>query len=133
MIALSFMSLVLFFCADYAPYVFTTESIIVEMAGKTFRILSATIFFDGLQVCGAAIMRSVGAQVYGLIIEIFGFYMVGIPLGLYLMFKTSWGISGYLIGLTLGCLVIFIVQIIFIYRINWTQEAEKVSRLCFKF
>ena len=64
------------------------------MAGVAFRLLSLTVFCDGLQVVGAAIMRSVGAQVYGIVFDIVGFYLIGIPLGGYLMLKTSWTLRG---------------------------------------
>jgi MATE family multidrug resistance protein len=96
------------------------------MSAVAFKVMSLTVFFDGLQVTGAAIMRSVGAQAWGILMNILGFYIVGIPLGAYLMLKTDWTIKGYWFGLFIGCAVVFISQIIYINRINWTKEAENV-------
>jgi MATE family multidrug resistance protein len=97
------------------------------MSELAFKTMSLTVFIDGLQVTGAAIMRSVGAQAWGILMDILGFYLVGIPLGGYLMLKTDWTIKGYWFGLFVGCFVVFVCQIVFIKRINWKQEAEKVG------
>jgi MATE family multidrug resistance protein len=105
------------------------SSDIVRLSDLAFKLMSLTVFIDGLQVTGAAIMRSVGGQAWGILMDILGFYVVGIPLGAYLMLKTDWTIKGYWFGLFVGCAVVFLSQLIYINRINWKKEAEKVFYL----
>jgi Na+-driven multidrug efflux pump len=61
--------------------------------------------------------------------NIIGFYVFGLPIGLSLMLKTSLELHGFWIGLLVGDVVLITMQIIYVYRINWTEEAEKVKEL----
>jgi Na+-driven multidrug efflux pump len=91
---IGFMALLIFLFAGYLPLIFTSDKEIVEMSTFSFKSLAGVIFFDGLQACGSAIMRSVGGQKYGILFEIIGFYIIGLPIGGYLMLKTSLSVRG---------------------------------------
>ena len=52
------------------------------------KIIAFLHLFDGSQGSNAGILRAVGAQLYGSIVMFIGFYVVGTPIGLTLLFKT---------------------------------------------
>lgn len=74
----------------------------------------------------SGIIKSIGGQKWGSIMNIIGFYVFGLPLGLSLMLKTSLQLYGFWIGLIVGDLVLIAMQIVYVYRIDWIEEAQKV-------
>lgn len=83
-------------------------------------------FFDAVQVCGGGVLRALGAQVYGVIIAIVAYYLVGLPVGLYLLLKTSVKVTGFWIGILFASLILFFLQVGYIYRVDWAQQAKMV-------
>jgi Na+-driven multidrug efflux pump len=58
------------------------------------KLFTIVAICDGLQICGVGLLRSVGAQKYGLIIAFIGFYVVAASIGYPLLFKTNLHIFG---------------------------------------
>lgn len=74
-----------------------------------------------------------------------GFYVLGLPIGLTLMLKTSLRVygmhiskisktflmifyfKGFWVGIAIGSTTLVIMQLIYTWRINWHKEAELVS------
>jgi multidrug resistance protein, MATE family len=56
-----------------------------------------------------------------------GFYVLGMPIGLALMLKTSLKVFGFWIGIIIGSGTLVIMQILFTTRINWKKESESVQ------
>lgn len=53
------------------------------------------------------------------------FYGIGIPIGVYLLLKTNFQVIGYWMGFVAAALSLLLMQIIFIYKIDWTENAQK--------
>lgn len=85
-------------------------------------------FFDAVQVCGGGILRALGAQIYGVIIAIVAYYLVGLPVGLYLLLKTPVKVVGFWIGILFSSLILFVFQMIYICRVDWIQQAKIVKK-----
>jgi Na+-driven multidrug efflux pump len=64
------------------------------MASNVIKFLSITVFLDGAQTCGNGIIRSIGAQKYAVLFAIIGFYLIGAPVGIYLLMKTNLTVLG---------------------------------------
>ena len=47
----------------------------------------------------SGVIKAVGAQFYGAIMTFIGFYLIGLPIGLVLMLKTSLKVYGFWIGI----------------------------------
>ena len=58
--------------------------------------------FDGLQVVGGGLMRGMGRPKAGAIVNLIGFYVIGLPLGWLLGFPMELGIMGIWWGLVAG-------------------------------
>lgn len=53
------------------------------------------------------------------------FYGVGIPAGVYLLLKTDFKVTGYWMGFVAAAIFLLIMQVVFIYRIDWVKNAQK--------
>jgi MATE family multidrug resistance protein len=62
--------------------------------------------FDGLGVVTGGILRAKGQQNVGAVLNLAGYYIIGIPVGLVLAFHASMGIYGLWTGLTIALVLI---------------------------
>ena len=89
------------------------------------KIIAFLHLFDGSQGSNAGILRAVGAQLYGSIVMFIGFYVVGTPIGLTLLFKTNLKSYGFFIGVFIGLVTLIILQVYYIVRIDWIEKAKE--------
>ncbi|KAL8266524.1 hypothetical protein R6Q59_003868 [Mikania micrantha] len=81
-----------------------------------------------LAVCGG-ITRGTAKPWLGTYANIAGFYLLALPLGVVLAFKVHLGLHGLLIGFLGGVSGTLMLQLLFISRINWAEEASKAQTL----
>jgi MATE family multidrug resistance protein len=78
-----------------APAVLIVATMLLPLAGL-FQV------FDGIQVVASGILRGLGDTRSPMVINIIGFWIVGIPTGLFLCFVAELGAKGLWWGLVLG-------------------------------
>lgn len=81
-----------------------------------------------LAVCGG-IVRGTARPWLGTYANIFGFYLLALPLGVILAFKIHLGLAGLLTGFVVGVACCLALLLLFIARIDWVQEAKKAQLL----
>ena len=69
-------------------------------------LAAAFQIFDGIQTVSTGAMRGVGQTRVPMIANFVGYWILGLPLGVFLCFGLHWGIYGLWIGLTLALVVI---------------------------
>ncbi|ROL50851.1 Multidrug and toxin extrusion protein 1 [Anabarilius grahami] len=77
-------------------------------------------------ICGRGIVRGTGKQLLGALCNIVGYYFVGFPIGVSLMFALDMGIIGLWTGFFVCVFLQSLFFIILIYKLDWkkvTQEA----------
>uniref|UniRef100_H3BYT6 Multidrug and toxin extrusion protein n=1 Tax=Tetraodon nigroviridis TaxID=99883 RepID=H3BYT6_TETNG len=113
---------------DYVPYVFTNDEQIRKRVAELAIFYSLFIIFDAISAALGGIIRGTGRQKIGAICNILGYYGVGLPVGVSLMFAAKLGITGLWIGL-LTCIFLQTSFLTFyLSRLNWkkvTEEAEE--------
>jgi MATE family multidrug resistance protein len=84
-----------------------SSNLLVIHAGALL-LLVAGVFqlFDGLQVTIAGALRGAGNTRTPMIVHLFGYWIIGLPIGAMLCFKTGWGAIGLWIGLCVGLILI---------------------------
>ncbi|XP_056118146.1 multidrug and toxin extrusion protein 1-like [Rhinichthys klamathensis goyatoka] len=111
---------------DVIGYIFTTEEEIVFRVSEVMIMYGFFHLFDAISCITGGIVRGAGKQLLGALCNIVGYYFVGLPIGVSLMFALSMGIVGLWIGI-FGCLFMqSLFFIILIYKLDWkkaTQEA----------
>jgi MATE family multidrug resistance protein len=88
---------------------FTHDAAVVGAAVPLLRVGAAFQFFDGVQVTATGALRGVGITKPGLVAQVTGYWVVGLPIGLWLAFARRWGATGLWVGLALGLMVVAVV------------------------
>uniref|UniRef100_H2ZWV6 Multidrug and toxin extrusion protein n=1 Tax=Latimeria chalumnae TaxID=7897 RepID=H2ZWV6_LATCH len=112
---------------DVAGYIFTHEKETVVLAAKIMPIFMVLSMFVATTTVCSGILRSVGKQKIGAIINLIGFYGIGIPIGVALMFATKLGTTGLWTGLLICAVVQSTLFIILILRLNWNVASEQAQ------
>jgi len=88
------------------PRAYTSEPEVLVAAAVLLPIAAAFQLFDGIQVVGGGILRGMGRTRPAAWFNLLGYYVLGLPLSLYLAFETGMGVAGIWWGLTLGLFVV---------------------------
>jgi MATE family multidrug resistance protein len=89
---------------------FTHGPEVIRAAVPLLLVGAAFQFFDGVQVTATGALRGLGNTHAGLVVQLIGYWVVGLPLGLWLGFGRLWfgrplGAVGLWIGLAAGLLI----------------------------
>jgi MATE family multidrug resistance protein len=84
---------------------FTRGPEVIAAAVPLLLVGAAFQFFDGVQTTATGALRGLGNTHAGLIVQLIGYWVVGLPLGLWLGFGKKMGAVGLWIGLAAGLLI----------------------------
>lgn len=118
-------SIVLITFKDSWGYLFNNDPDVLAIVAQVLVLAAAFQLADGLAAVEGGCLRGLGKQAIGSYINIVGYYVIGIPLGLALCFKFDMGLEGIWIGLSAALFLICIMQITVLSRVNWEAESEK--------
>lgn len=82
--------------------VYSPDSTVVALAAALIPIAGVFQVFDGMQVVALGVLRGVGDTRFPMILNLVGFWGVGLPVSAALGFRTAFGPRGVWIGLALG-------------------------------
>ncbi len=85
---------------------YSNDAGVVAIAVLLLPIAGMFQVFDGLQAVAAGVLRGLGDTHAAFYINIFGFWLIGMPISLYLGFRTSAGPAGLWWGLVAGLVVV---------------------------
>lgn len=127
LIFLIFISFVLIAFKALIPRLYTDSKEIIIVFQKLMPLVAALAFLDGIQTFTGALMRSVGKQLSGSIVNFLGYYLLAIPIAAGLGFGAKWKLFGVWCGLVAGLLGASIGYCTLIARIDWNEEARKAK------
>ncbi|KAK4795237.1 hypothetical protein SAY86_013231 [Trapa natans] len=114
---------------DKIAYIFTSEAVVVREVNELSYLLAISIILNSVQpiLSGAAVGS--GWQVYVAYINIFCYYIVGLPLGMLMDWVFQLGVQqgiwgGMMFG---GTAVQTIILTIITVRLDWDNEAKKAK------
>ncbi|KAK2989155.1 hypothetical protein RJ640_027229 [Escallonia rubra] len=81
-----------------------------------------------LAVCGG-IVRGTARPWLGMYANVSGFYLLALPLAVFLAFNLHLGLGGLLTGLFVGMVACLGLLLVFVARIDWVEEAGKAQIL----
>ncbi|MEZ4412002.1 MAG: MATE family efflux transporter [Gemmatimonadales bacterium] len=81
---------------------YTDSEAVLVMAAALLPLAGIFQVFDGIQVVASGVLRGLGDTRSPMIINIIGFWLVGIPTSLFLGFRAELGARGLWLGLVLG-------------------------------
>src|SRR6202011_2704010 len=84
---------------------FTADPGVIAAAVPLLLVAAAFQFFDGLQVTASGALRGAGNTHAGLIVQIVGYWIIGLPVGYLFAFPLHQGAVGLWLGLCAGLIV----------------------------
>ena len=85
---------------------YTRDPRVLVEAPALLYVAAAFQIFDGIQTVSTGALRGLGETRVPMIANFVGYWVLGLPLGLFLCFGLHWGIYGLWIGLTLALIII---------------------------
>ena len=76
------------------PRAFTDDAEVLALAALVLPIAGAFQFFDGTQAVGGAVLRAMGKPLPAAIINLFAYYVLALPIGWGLAFRSGLGLAG---------------------------------------
>ncbi|KAL6176860.1 hypothetical protein ACLB2K_053492 [Fragaria x ananassa] len=129
----SFISL--FFCAlivalhDKFAYIFTSSADVLQAVDQLSYLLALTILLNGIQPVISGVAIGSGWQAWVAYINLFCYYIVGLPLGIVLGFVADYDVLGMWSGMVLGgTFVQTVILAIITTRRDWENEALTAGR-----
>ncbi|KAF7479005.1 Hypothetical predicted protein [Marmota monax] len=112
---------------DVVAYIFTSDKDIISLVSQVMPIFAPFHLFDALAGTCGGVLRGIGKQKIGAILNVIGYYIFGFPIGVSLMFAAKLGIIGLWSGLIVCVFFQALFYLIYILRTNWNRVAEQAQ------
>jgi len=97
------LSAVLFLLApEWLARLYSRDAGVIAVAGSLIPIAGVFQVFDGLQAVSSGILRGVGDTRVPMMVQVLGFWLIGMPVSLWLAFRMDSGPTGLWWGLVAG-------------------------------
>ncbi|XP_069471278.1 multidrug and toxin extrusion protein 2-like isoform X1 [Ambystoma mexicanum] len=110
---------------DVVAYIFTSDKEIVALVARLMLIFAPFHFFDAVSATAGGILRGTGKQAIGAIMNAVGYYLIGLPIGISLMFAVKLGVIGLWFGMFICVALQAVFYLILVFRMNWTKAMEE--------
>ncbi|XP_059667454.1 protein DETOXIFICATION 24-like [Cornus florida] len=125
-ISLFFSILCLLFGRNLA-YLFTSEDEVAAEVSSLSALLALTILFNGIQPVLTGIAIGAGLQTMVAYVNLFCYYVIGVPIGVLLGYVADLKVKGIWIGLICGVVAQTLVLGFLILRVDWNEQVKKAS------
>lgn len=103
--------LTLFLFARPIARIYTPELEVINAGAMLLVVAAIFQLFDGLQVVATGALRGAGNTRVPMLVNLLGYWAIGLPLGAYLCFRRGGGAVGMWVGLCLALVLIGIVLV----------------------
>lgn len=104
---------------------YTNEAAVLALASVLIPIAGVFQVFDGLQVVSIGLLRGLGDTRTPLIVNVLGFWLLGLPVSLWLAFGLDYGPRGLWWGLVVG-LAVVALALLWRVRIRLREEVRRL-------
>lgn len=104
---------------------FNNDPEVIAMVSSVAIYVALFQVADGLCGTTGGVLRAVGKQSAGALINLTSYYILGLPLGFWLCFKLGWGLVGIWTGLTTSLFVASAMAVWIIWRVDWVVAVDK--------
>ena len=123
---------VFFVLNEQLPYILTDDETVIQLTAESLKVVAVMQAVDSIVNVTSGILKGAGKQTFGAVTNFFGYYFIGLPVGVSLMM--SWGadmkVPGYWWGQVIGLSVQSFVYISYLTcKINWDKTAAQAAKL----
>ncbi|KAI8009317.1 Protein DETOXIFICATION 41 [Camellia lanceoleosa] len=126
LISIIFSAIVLIFKIELSK-LFTSDSEVIEAVSNLTPLLAISVFLNGIQPILSGVAIGSGWQGVVAYVNLATYYIIGLPIGCVLGFKTSLAAAGIWWGMIVGVLLQTITLLIITARTNWDAEVVKAA------
>ncbi|KAI8466628.1 MAG: mate-domain-containing protein [Monoraphidium minutum] len=108
---------------------FTKEPGTVALALAVMPVMALSLLGDSCVAVLGCVLRAAGRQGMGAALNIFGYWVIGLPLGLALGFPARLGVTGFWVGLATAAGVQAAVFLAVISRFDWHAEVARARAM----
>ncbi|MBW2243086.1 MAG: MATE family efflux transporter [Deltaproteobacteria bacterium] len=101
---------------DVLPRAYTPDAAVIALATSILPIAAAFQVFDGIQVVACGVLRGLGRPRPAAVFNLIGYWILGLPIGIWLALRTNAGLAGLWWGLAGGLSLVAIALLIWIAR-----------------
>jgi MATE family multidrug resistance protein len=98
---------------------------VIETGVPLLFAAAAFQLFDGTQVVSTGSLRGLGDTRTPFYANITGYWVLGLPIGMFLCFRMGWEVLGLWIGLSIG---LMIVAVVLLTRWVWASRVPSEAR-----
>jgi MATE family multidrug resistance protein len=129
LISIFFSALVLIFRVELSE-LFTSDTEVIEAVSNLTPLLAISVLLNGIQPILSGVAIGSGWQAIVAYVNLATYYVIGLPIGCVLGFKTSLGVDGIWWGMIIGVFLQTVTLIILTARTNWNAEVQNaIERL----
>ncbi|KAG1738313.1 mate-domain-containing protein [Suillus occidentalis] len=124
-VAVGWSTLLMSFRESWA-YIFNNDPEVVTLVASILPLVAVFQVFDGTNAVSGGILRARGRQFTGALLSLSGYYVIGIPIGIWLAFQRDMGLAGLWVGLTLALVYCSAWGIYLCITADWQKEVRTV-------
>lgn len=102
---------------------YTTDAAVIAATVPLLATGAAFQLFDGVQTCATGALRGAGDTRTPMLCHLIAYWVLGLPLGVFLCFHSGWGATGMWIGLCSALILIGVVLL----QVWWRKVRELAS------
>ncbi|XP_053940951.1 multidrug and toxin extrusion protein 2 isoform X2 [Cuculus canorus] len=112
---------------DVLGYIFTPDKEIVDLVAWVMPVYVVFHLFEAM--CGACsgVLRGIGKQKFGAILNTVAYYGMGLPLGAVLLFVVKIGVIGLWLSMLVCVSILCTCFVVYIARMDWKKAAEEAQ------
>lgn len=111
----------------HIPYIFTNEEGVGRLMLDTIPLLGVFTLIDGITGVLSGIIRGMGKQYVGALIQTVGYYAIGVPCGIFAAFTLGWHLNGLWAGISIAMSIICVSQGLYVYYLDWDNLVEEAN------
>ncbi|XP_029964793.1 multidrug and toxin extrusion protein 1 [Salarias fasciatus] len=112
---------------EHISYIFTYDEQIRKRVAEVMSFYAVFLFVDGLSAASSGVIRGAGKQKVGAFCIVVGYYALGLPTGIILMFVAKLGILGLWIGMLICASLQCSFLITYLMRMNWNNATVEAK------
>ncbi len=102
-------------------HIWTYDTHVVALGANILAIVAGFQIFDGIQTVSTGALRGLGETRFPMLMNLTGYWVLGLPFGALLCFVLKWGLSGLWTGLTVS--LIFVALLL---STRWLRDSRSL-------